>query len=169
MRLCGHIGCSLFKAKSETTVDEFLLWWAWFDEQWVEHTKEDWYNAYLMWEVFETPFRVWGKSSGKKPEDFLLKFTVGESRDSAQPDQKELERRAKESKAVWTGFLGAIKETKDKERRQQEAVERAKKAAGDLPPSTNAELRQKRGSRAPGSKPDGERQPVPKRDGQRRG
>lgn len=95
-----------------TTVDLIRLGQK-LNDRWNEHTKEDWYAAQLAYEVFATPFRVWGK---KVPTEFTVKtFLMTFKVPERQPDQEELDEETKKrnaasyvelQKAYWFAAVG---------------------------------------------------------------
>lgn len=99
---------------AETTIDDYHLWVASFEAEWAEHDKFDWLVAGLSQMVFEVPFAVWGKSSGREVKDFLMSFTTKDVAPTApkglSPD--EIAAAEKQSRAFWEGLAAAAKRRK---------------------------------------------------------
>jgi len=106
MELAAFLHCPLQRLQSETTSTEFLDW-VWFmnEKRKEENTvasKTDWYLAQIAFEVFNA-FR---KKRTRKVSDFLLKFTIQDSKKKKKTPPVTREEAAKRSKAFWFGSLG---------------------------------------------------------------
>jgi hypothetical protein len=80
----------------ETTHREYLVWVAHFEDEWNQHTKQDWYLAQIAREVS----CVLEDSKGRKEKtikSFLIKFGFGKSQIKSQDSKSIWEH----SKQIW--------------------------------------------------------------------
>lgn len=137
MRLAKSIGCSVQRAKAETSISEFIDWMIFEEEEVNAFRPLFWYLAMLAKHVYDLPSRFWtGKPSELKVKDFLMEFKA-EDPGKRPEEMTESERLAhmQQSKAAWGTLAAGLKRAateaaKEKEKRKK--VEAAK--SGKLPP-----------------------------------
>ena len=78
--IAQRTGCSVSRAKAETTSTQFLRWRLIIDREWNQHTKLDHYMAQVCLLLHELRFILGGRSE-RKLEDFFMKFTEAGSKD----------------------------------------------------------------------------------------
>ncbi len=90
----------------ETTHREYLLWVAYFEDQWNCPTKTDWYLAQIAREVA----CVLEGSDGRKQKtvkSYLMNFRFSKSND--QKDSLDPSSNWKQSKSIWGAVLSQAK------------------------------------------------------------
>lgn len=143
-RIAERIGCSVQRARAETTATEFLRWQRHLEEEWDEKSRLEYVMARVAYEVWCLPFRVWGKEPPEKElEDFLPKFTItnGPQKtsttstlpatrtddDTDEDDKVHTQAYSNQQKAAWLACLGGEFKTGTKEdsaKRMAEAQQR---------------------------------------------
>jgi hypothetical protein len=105
-----------------------------------EPTRLECYLAEALFLLFEIPSRVWGKNTGLKPLDFLLKFRLGDkdAKVPEPPTEEEKKRRAEVSKAAWRTLFAAVRrnaEITPARKSRQNASESIPNGSGQSPPA----------------------------------
>lgn len=86
-RLCFELKKTPEEIQAGCTTIDLLRFHHLLESRWNENDKADWYAAQTAYELFATPFRVWGK---KPPvqitvKNFLMKFKLSESEKPLDP------------------------------------------------------------------------------------
>jgi hypothetical protein len=74
--IAQRTGKSPDEARRSTKARDFLKWAKLIEDEWNEHSKQDYYMAQVAYWVYLVPYRILGGKPEKQLEDFLIPFTV---------------------------------------------------------------------------------------------
>jgi len=97
----------------ETTHREYLLWVAYFNEEWNRQTKQDWYLAQIAREVSCVLEDTEGRKK-KTIKSFLIDFVFSTPKSKEEESKSAWER----SKAIWTSAINLKGQTSGKRNRE---------------------------------------------------
>lgn len=121
-RIATRTGCTVQRAKAETTATEFLKWEKFIEDEANDFHRQDWFFARVCYELYLLRLSWTGGKVELKPEDYLIKFQMsreGLDQESSPvrkavhkkaeltPEQIEAERKRR-SEAEANAFLGAF-------------------------------------------------------------
>jgi len=72
--IAKRTGCSVQRAKAETTSTEFLMWQSVIKDEANAFHREDWFYAQLCYQIYLLRLSFSGGQNKLKLEDFLIKF-----------------------------------------------------------------------------------------------